>query len=189
MTDGTDAAPGRVYPWMGTIEALYREEQAAGHGEWRPSRPGATEADIAALERRLGLALPPSYRQFLATAAGVTDVLAGDFLAAADVDWCRTLAPNIIEDYRVEDPQLPDEEYFDYDRHNYGSYRAGHLEKALLISKDEGSGVYLLNPEVITEDGEWEAWFLAYWYPGADRRPSFWALMQQRIADATVDAG
>ncbi|MER6977287.1 hypothetical protein [Streptomyces carpinensis] len=37
--------------------------------------------------------------------------------------------------------------------------------------------VYLLNPCVVTSDGEWEAWYLAHWLPGAVRYRSFWDLM------------
>ncbi|MEU6252536.1 hypothetical protein [Streptomyces sp. NPDC047043] len=37
--------------------------------------------------------------------------------------------------------------------------------------------VSLLNPCVITPDGEWEAWYLAHWLPGAVRYRSFRALM------------
>jgi hypothetical protein len=41
----------------------------------------------------------------------------------------------------------------------------------------EATDVYLLNPCVVTEDGEWEAWYLAHWLPGAVRYRSFWDLM------------
>jgi hypothetical protein len=35
------------------------------------------------------------------------------------------------------------------------------------------SAVYLLNPQVVSEDGEWDAWFFANWLPGATRYRSF----------------
>ena len=38
--------------------------------------------------------------------------------------------------------------------------------------------IYLLNPQVVTAAGEWEAWFLADYLGGADRYPSFQALME-----------
>ena len=40
------------------------------------------------------------------------------------------------------------------------------------------SAIYLLNPKVVTPDGEWEAWFFANWLPGAARYRSFVELMQ-----------
>ncbi len=46
---------------------------------------------------------------------------------------------------------------------------------ALEISDHEvsGSAVYLLTPQIITPEGEWEAWFFAHWIPGAERYRSF----------------
>lgn len=41
----------------------------------------------------------------------------------------------------------------------------------------DASDVYLLNPRVVTPDGEWEAWYFAHWLPGAVRYRSFWDLM------------
>lgn len=46
------------------------------------------------------------------------------------------------------------------------------------IRPDSGSGLYLLNPRIVTAEGEWEAWFFAHWLPGANRYRSFWELMQ-----------
>lgn len=31
--------------------------------------------------------------------------------------------------------------------------------------------------------GEWEAWYLAHWLPGAVRYPSFWHLMNDECKD------
>ena len=55
--------------------------------------------------------------------------------------------------------------------------RNEYLRHTLEVS-GEGDGIYLLNPKVITADGEWEAWFFATWLPGARRYRSFWELMQ-----------
>jgi HEAT repeat protein len=38
--------------------------------------------------------------------------------------------------------------------------------------------IYLLNPQVVASDGEWEAWRFAHWIPGAERFPSFELLMR-----------
>jgi hypothetical protein len=38
---------------------------------------------------------------------------------------------------------------------------------------------YVLNPEVVTPEGEWEAWVMNWWKPSEVRRyRSFWDLMQ-----------
>lgn len=44
--------------------------------------------------------------------------------------------------------------------------------------EEMGSAVYLLNPQRVAADGEWEAWMFAKWVPGAHRHDSFWEVMQ-----------
>lgn len=66
--------------------------------------------------------------------------------------------------------------------------RTEYLPSLLDISPlgDYDSAIYLLNPRVVTAEGEWEAWFLATWLPGAARYRSFWDMMQaehQRFLD------
>ena len=56
--------------------------------------------------------------------------------------------------------------------------RIEYLQTTLEISQKGDSAIYLLNPEVITTEGEWEAWFFADWLPGADRYSSFCDMMQ-----------
>jgi hypothetical protein len=48
----------------------------------------------------------------------------------------------------------------------------------LEVSDIGDSAILLLNPEVVTPDGEWEAWDFANWHPGAVRYRSFWDMMQ-----------
>ena len=38
--------------------------------------------------------------------------------------------------------------------------------------------IYLLNPQVVTNDGEWEAWDFGNKYPGAKRYKSFWEMIR-----------
>ena len=74
---------------------------------------------------------------------------------------------------------IPDEEYLIYGEHQSGpAYRAEYLLSALQISDVGDSAVYLLNPEIRTDEGEWEAWFFATWIPGARRYRSFWEMMK-----------
>ena len=55
--------------------------------------------------------------------------------------------------------------------------RPRYLRDALAVSEGIEAAVYLLNPKVRTTDGEWEAWFFGNELPGANRYPSFQALM------------
>jgi hypothetical protein len=56
------------------------------------------------------------------------------------------------------------------------------LRTALEISDWGDSAICLLNPQVVTPEGDWEAWFFANWLPGANRYRSFWELMQAEYA-------
>lgn len=153
--------------------------------------PGATEAQIAQLEERLGTSLPPSYRQFLQFSNGWRDT--GYFIPAIwsteEIEWFAVRNQGVIDvwtegeryDGREQD-LAPDEEYLIYgeDGADEGTFRPAYLQTALEISDREraGTAVYLLNPQIVTPEGEWEAWFFAHWIPGATRYRSFWDLMQ-----------
>ena len=134
--------------------------------------PGAPEADVAALEGRLGLTLPPSYRTFLLTSNGWLQpgVIVPRLFRVDEVQWFRDVEPETIDAWSAgmeaagdagEDEVLRD------------------LPTALAVSAREtiGTARYLLNPRVI--DGEeWEALLFAHWIPGFHRYPSFRALME-----------
>jgi hypothetical protein len=79
----------------------------------------------------------------------------------------------------MEKTSISDEEYFVYGaEQNPGLIRYEYIRTALEISDVGDTAIYLLNPQVVAPDGEWEAWFLASWLPGANRYRSFWELMQ-----------
>jgi SMI1/KNR4 family protein SUKH-1 len=151
--------------------------------------PGATEEQIAALESRLGATLPPSYRAFLAFSNGWRAT--GHFIPAIwsteEVEWFAVRNQDAIdawlegERYGGPLPPVPDEDYLSYgaDGAADGAMRSEYLQSALEISDREiaGTTVYLLNPQIVTPEGEWEAWFFAHWIPGATRYRSFWKLM------------
>ena len=84
--------------------------------------------------------------------------------------WCEGAG-----DYHV-----PDDEYFVYgDAQDCGSVRNEYLPDVLLIS-DSGwahQDYFFLNPRIILEDGEWEAWHFSPDFPGAYRYQSFGLLM------------
>ena len=145
--------------------------------------PPASEAQITAAEHRFKIPLPPSYKAFLRVSNGwrrpthFIDLL----LPVEQIDWFRKSHKDWIKAYTVPatlDPgQAPDAEYFGYGEHA-SDFKTSHLKETLQISQVGDAAVYLLNPQVISKDGEWEAWFLANWLPGVRRYRSFVEMMQ-----------
>lgn len=149
--------------------------------------PGATAEQIACAEARLGTALPPSYRAFLMASNGWRH--AGAFVhklwSSTEIGWLVTRHRASIDAWMEgEHPHgepiaIPDERYFVYgEGQDPVTMRSEYLERALDLSEEYGgNGIYLLNPQVVTPDGEWEAWFWAAWLPGANRCRSFQEMM------------
>jgi hypothetical protein len=149
--------------------------------------PGATEEQIAATEARLGTAFPSSYRAFLKVTNGwrQLDSSIDRIWSVEDVEWFRTRNQDWVNAWNEgasmmgELPRISNEDYFVYGPDQDCIHmRAEYLNTALEISDVGDSAILLLNPKVITPDGEWEAWFFASWLPGANRYRSFWDLMQ-----------
>ena len=140
--------------------------------------PPATDDEIADLENRLGLALPPSYKAFLKVSNGwrMTNCFISCVRPASRVDWFRVENETWVEIFSEQGDDREDAKHFQYTIHGAEYHRAEDMKFLLQIS-DVGDGVYLLNPEAVTPDGEWEAWFFANWIPGASRYPSFAHLM------------
>ena len=141
---------------------------------------GATDKEIAAAEARLGVAFPPSYRAFLQVTNGwrITTGFIRRVRPASEVQWFAAEAQVTIDAWMAGagDDAVSDEEYLVYGASAVQPLRAKYLQAALAVS-DYGDGIYLLNPQTVTPEGEWEAWFFAPWVPGADRYRSFWDLM------------
>ena len=79
----------------------------------------------------------------------------------------------------TELPSIRDAEYFVYgEAQDCRTLRVGYLQTALEISSKGDAAIYLLNPQVLTPEGEWEAWFFCDWLPGADLYGSFLEMMQ-----------
>ncbi len=144
---------------------------------------GATENEISAVENRIGLHLPNSYRSFLAETNGWRNC--GPFIfniyQCEDVVWFREQNQEWIDAYlgTADELEIGDKDYFSYDDTQDSSrFRRIHLQSTLAISGIGDSAILLLNPEVINDSGEWEAWFFADWLPGAHRYRSFVDLMR-----------
>jgi hypothetical protein len=138
--------------------------------------PGASEAQIAGLETRLGTTLPPSYRSFLRVSNGFLQpgVIVPRLLPIEEVAWLRDVDSETIEIWTEGLSGSPE---------SNADVPERRLSAALRISAREtvGSAIYLLDPQSVNAEGEWEAWYFAHWVPGVDRFPSFRALMQSEL--------
>ena len=147
--------------------------------EWL-GEPGATEAEITSAELRLGVRLPPCYRRFLTESNGFDHI--GPFIYrlynTSEIEWFRVRNPDWINAYQNPIDKKPEEEDITREEHlanpdDSVRFRTAYLSSCLQISEEGDSAVVLLNPEVVNDDGEWETWLFANWYPGARRYPSF----------------
>ncbi len=177
---------------------VYAEEDYADQYGWEipPDKiasqwlgnPPATEEQIVAAETRLGIQLPLSYRQFLKISNGWDHTGWSELKlwSIEEVDWMIHRYPHMVESYNQDDElSVSDEEYFVYGEDQDPVHmRDEYLLTALEISSDSGDGDnFLLIPEVITAEGEWEAWHLGSKLPGAYRYRSFYELMQKVLEE------
>lgn len=160
-------------PWL----ELWSEERIAScdPGELDPEvvqqrwlgYPAATQAEVAAVERRLGLRLPPSYRSFLLTTDGWRH--AGEFVRkmrdTTNLGWLRDLEPNW-------------ESWADLITEAPGDAPGNPFSRGLLISLHADVGILFLDPADRDEDGEWAAYSVFAWSEFPQRYPSFTALMK-----------
>lgn len=142
---------------------------------------GAGEEKLAALEARLGMPLPPSYREFLAASDGLVVPDFVSLLPAADVDWLRVRESETIEAWNQGAEEASDADYDVYGADQDCIHmRPRHLHDALQVSASGDGDVLLLVPAVRFGD-EWEAWFLGAKNPGAFRFRSFRDLLEQQV--------
>ncbi|MEV8321250.1 SMI1/KNR4 family protein [Streptomyces sp. NPDC059900] len=151
--------------------ADHEEEDGEGNA-LTPANPGASEAEIAAAEKRLGLRLPPSYRQFLAVSDGWhVDQTAGVYQlgGVADIDWSRD--PYDLTALYTEN--------LDEDPSEKEVLLAGMWARSLRLETDSDMTLALLDPGDRDDDGEWALYIYKGWsgeFP--DRYPSFRAYME-----------
>src|SRR5579883_1023010 len=162
--------------------------------------PRATEEQACQTESRLGVKLPPSYREFLRVTNGwrqttpfirkLWSTEGIERFADRHQKWIDAFThqhenAQVSFDYAIEldelwePPSVADAEYFVYgEEQDCSKLRVEYLKTAIEISDVGEAAIYLLNPQVVTEDGEWEAWFFGDWLPGADRYRSFREMME-----------
>ncbi len=160
-----------------------RQSQETLNSRWL-GFPGASLEDIKIAEKRLGVELPPSYRQFLQTSNGWMNSGGSIYRiwSTNEIAWFRERNQQWIGAYSAPAYNLPaisDRDYYVYGKdQDPVTLRVEYLQTALEISDVGDAAVYLLNPQVVTKEGEWEAWFFANWLPGAARYRSFQELME-----------
>ncbi|GAA1783818.1 SMI1/KNR4 family protein [Actinomadura chokoriensis] len=130
---------------------------------------GAGEGRLAALEQRLGVRLPQSYRSFLAASDGWLNL--GPFMwtmrTSGEVGWLRDADVGLWEILREN--ATPEE--------------GALADRALLVSGDGDAQYWLLDPGDVSAAGEWAAYVWASWYPGlGDRYDSFAELVDAERA-------
>jgi hypothetical protein len=163
--------------------------------------PGATEDQIRNAELRLRTSFPPSYRAFLKVSNGwrqttpfiyrIWSVEEVEWFSKRHSGWIRAFTESHFNSRRSHTQnkhqlngsphisKVPDADYFLYgDRQDCSKIRLDYLNSSLEVSAKGESAIYLLNPHVISTQGEWEAWFFGDWLPGADRYRSFQELME-----------
>ena len=170
-----------LFQWSKDIlgNAKYKEyvpADAIDKEQGRIGYPGADEFLLAEAESRLGVALPNSYKEFLKITNGWP--IAGQYveriLPVQEIDWFATKSREWIEAWRYGLRIGLNEGNFSVLKKNLW-FNEEHLDSALQISEG-GFGVYLLNPQVKFEHGEWEAWVFES-ETGAELYRSFWELM------------
>lgn len=147
------------------------------------SCPGATEEEISIAEERLEITFPPSYREFLKFSNGTRSTVLdieefGSRLYSTEeidfyADFYQDYIDNIIEIHQDMEP-IADAEYFVYgeDQSEF-SFRPEYFQTALLISSGDPKNYYLLNPQIVASNGEWEAWAVDYFPLSVWRYRSF----------------
>lgn len=156
----------RVLEENGLQESI---EELVGDEGWLGREPASTDAVVAA-EERLGLRLPPTYRNFLLASNGFRHFDGVDLFAAEEIGRLHELQPELVEIWS---------EFSD-------DSGLAVLTQSLLIAQDDGGpGIrWLLHPGDADENGEWAAFS---WYSGSGHAPdegrhaSFGALAQDVV--------
>lgn len=142
----------------------------------------ATDAEIEQAQTRLNITFPPSYCNFLKVSNGwrkLDDVICR-LWSTQEIEWLAKTDQELIDAWTTGvalgggPVYVPDEAYFVYgDEQDASFLRDEYLQTALVIGGNPEEEFILLNPQVIFEDGEWEAWLFASWIPGAERYRSY----------------
>jgi len=135
-------------------------------------KAGATADEIADIEARLGLRLPPSYRTFLEATNGYADLgnaYPGEFFPADKV----VRQGDIDEDIHFLIDEVPDPKTGIQITRKIAS-------QAIRITAWGDVSILLLSPDMVTND-EWACLDYASWHPGIHVSPSFGDWFKRRL--------
>jgi hypothetical protein len=147
-------------------------------------RSQATKQAVESKEGELAVRLPQSYVDFLSVSNGLT-------VAGIESDDAELSMIENVDLFSVREPELfegaknsadtigTSQKYADYSANQDPTYyRADYMDSLLQISEVIDGGVFLANPRVLDDGGEWEIWFYSHKLPGAYRFRSFASAMQ-----------
>jgi hypothetical protein len=176
LMEDWDARVFRMTPErLDSYSRSHPEAYAARSG----ARAAATDSEIAALEKRLGTSLPPSFVSFLRYSNGYAlfDIPEAIF-GTDEIEWFVTHNKEYADIWNETSSEVDDETYAQYGAHqNPVCVRAEYLYSSLQISGVYDGYVCLLNPKIVNTNGDWEAWDFGSRIPGAIRYRSFWEMM------------
>jgi hypothetical protein len=143
----------------------------------------ASDDDIVDVERRLGMQIPPSYKAFLKASNGwyYLDDFISKLWPTQEVMLFSTKNQEIVDIWTAQDDKVPDANYFVYGQSQDPIHiRTEYLKTIFEIGYGQDNVFILLNPMIVTDEGEWETWFFASWLPGAVRYQSFYEFVKAR---------
>jgi hypothetical protein len=158
---------------------LYSMRHPQAYAARSGAREPAKDSEIAALEKRLGTSLPPSFVSFLRHSNGYAlfDYPEAIF-GTQEIEWFVTHNKEYADIWNAERDEVDDELYGQYGAHQSQVHlRAEYLYSCLQISDVIDGFVCLLNPKIVNPNGDWEAWDFGSKIPGAVRYRSFWEMM------------
>ena len=175
------------FPWKAFL-AQWAKESIGSH-EFTSFR-GVNEDQLQHREMQLHIIFPPSYREFLTCTNGwiepnklpllLSPLAAVDRFAQryADVFHSWMEGVQYMKNLYGASIVVSDEDYCIYgDQQEPTTFREEYLATTFAISESTGTAFYLLNPHIVTAEGECEAWVFDLEI-GAIRYRSFWELMQ-----------
>ncbi|HEY0543401.1 MAG TPA: SMI1/KNR4 family protein [Actinoallomurus sp.] len=148
--------------------------------QWLGFAP-ATEEAVAAAEARIGMPLPPSFREFLLTTDGWRD--AGCFVLrmrdTSNLGWLRDIDP-----FWTEMEEMFEDEEDAEGEEARGLGEGNRFGRGLLISLEADAGALFLDPGDVDDSGEWAAYSHFSWKAEPPTRfASFTALMEDLYAE------
>ena len=154
---------------------------------WCGQEP-ATDQEIRLAEERLGVSLPPTYRSFLKCSNGWRPFSSfiERIFPTHEFERFRIANPELLADIQryYQEDEVTDAEYLDFENPDrIHALRHRYYADSIVLGTgwNWGNEVILLNPHVVSGDGEWEAIFFANWVPGNVRFRSFLKLVEYSV--------